>query len=118
MKSEVANVVTGIKDLTTSGKLNVTPYLSEVYVRCLTRDKKEYKIDREYITQNQPWSSDTHSREYFPHSARKWYPPIFCFGVALSSEETAELVRRLEIPAQWAGLDEQVGSGVDLPFLS
>ena len=48
--------------------------------------------------ENQPWSSSELPRGFLPHPATKWYPPIFCLGVALSFQETEEFTQRLGIP--------------------
>ena len=64
----------------------------------MTRDIKKPIVDREYITNNQPWPLDALPREYVPHPATKWYPPVFGFGVALSKEETERFAEHFDIP--------------------
>jgi len=61
-------------------------------------DIKEFNVNRSYILKNQPWFSNALPRGYLSHRATKWYPPIFCLGVTLSFEETAEFARQLDIP--------------------
>ena len=55
-------------------------------------------VNRDYIVQNQPWSSSELPRGYLPHPPSRWYPPIFCLGVALSPQETKKFAEHLEIP--------------------
>ena len=61
-------------------------------------DIKEFNVNRQYISQNQPWTPDTLPLNYLPHRATKWYPPIFCLGVALSLKETEDFATHLGLP--------------------
>jgi len=60
------------------------------------------KVDRKYVTLNQPWSLDALPPRYL-HPTTKWYPPIFCLRVALSFEETVTFAKRLDIPTDRIG---------------
>jgi len=54
------------------------------------------------MTQTQPWSLDALPPRYL-HPTTKWYPPIFCLGVALSFEETVTFAKRLDVPTDKIG---------------
>ena len=67
-------------------------------------DIKKFNVNRNYISQNQPWVSDALPCHYLPYRAAKWYPPIFCLGVALSLIEAETFARHLGLPADNSSL--------------
>ena len=118
-KSEVDGAAAGFKRLTVSGKRKRTTLAeagTEVRIPpCSIRDGvherqrlnreeiRDLNLNRGFIVQNQPWVSNELPRGYLPHPSTKWYPPIFCLGVALSLQETEEFAQHLGIP-----LDEMI----------
>jgi len=95
-------VVAGVRRLIISGEpkhnAKVRTHLMFDLQQRLTRDAKKPKVDREYITKNQPWPLDALPSKYL-HYTTKWYPPVFCLGVALSFEETVTFAERLGFPS-------------------
>ena len=75
-------------------------------------DIKEFNVNRQYISQNQSWIPGTLPLHYLPHRATKWYPPIFCLGVALSLKETEDFARHLELPIN--SRDSACGYGISV----
>jgi len=98
MQSEVDNVSSRVGNLTISPKpKHRGPSKSETKLMNL-EDITKYNVNREYISANQPWPPAFIPRQYLPHQASKWYPPIFCLGVAMSLKETEDFARYLGLP--------------------
>ena len=66
-------------------------------------DIKEFNVNREYILHNQPFAPGTFPPQYVPHRPTKWYPPMFCLGVALSTKETEDFARHLGLTVDERG---------------
>lgn len=113
MQPGVEEVTAGVKDMKVSRKRKQKPLskakakvqIHPFPIRCSVDEGqpynleyiKEYNIDRAYILQNQPWTSTELPPGYVPHRSTWWYPPIFCLGVALSTQETLEFARHLGV---------------------
>jgi len=92
------DVTAGVKRLAISGKPKRKAVSKSQTERLNREEIKELNVNREYIVKNQPWCSNALPRGYLPHPATKWYPPIFCLGVALSFHETEEFAKHFGIP--------------------
>ena len=129
MNSEVDNAAAGARRITVSGKRKRTTLTkAELEVRVypgsirdgtderqnLNREEiRELNVNRDYILQNQPWVSSELPRGYLPDPSTKWYPPIFCLGVALSTQETEEFAKHFgilsdKVTMYWNGISRRL----------
>jgi len=98
MQSEVDGVASRVDRLRISRKpKRLGRVKSETEIMNL-EDIKEFNVNRDYLSQHQPWAPNDFPREYLPHRETKWYPPVFCLGVALSLKETEDFARYLGLP--------------------